>query len=121
MMDSHTLFILWLKSFAFTLVLEAPVFGLVGWKTAPVWRLLAAGAAGTCITHPALWFLWPRLFRDYTTYIVTGELLVSIIESFTFYALARPITLLKAVSASFLANATSYGCGVIMHKLGMLT
>ena len=114
-------FPLWLKAFAFTLALEIPLFVFVarigrnGEKTCPIWRQVMAGACGTCFTHPLLWFVWPLIIADYTIYIVSGELIIAIFESFTFFAIARPITLRRAVAASFFANAVSYGLGALLH------
>ena len=111
----------WLAAFVLTLLIEIPVFALVarllGRKDAgraPLWRLLLAGAAGTCVTHPLLWFVWPRLFGDYSAYIVSGELLVAAIEAGTFYLIARPIRLPTAIAASFLANGLSFFVGLIL-------
>jgi len=119
---------LWFEAFAFTLVVEVPLFVAVARlpvgpprKTrAPLWRLAIAGAAGTCVTHPLLWFAWPLAVRDYTTYIWSGELLVAAIESATFFALARPIDWRRAVIASFTANAASFGLGLLLRAAGLL-
>ena len=113
---AEVVLITWLKAFVFTLVVEVPIFVIIARRAEiPLLKAALAGAAGTCFTHPALCFIWPLLFRDYTLYIVTGELLVATIESFTFYALARPIPLKTAIAASFVANAASYGLGAIIH------
>jgi len=119
-MHSQIYFHYWLKSFIFTLIIEAPFYVLLGRKAVPWWRALLAGAACSCVTHPALWFLWPRVIHVYKLYILSGEILVCIIETFIFYALARPIKLSRAVAASFIANAASYGLGVLSYKIGIL-
>jgi hypothetical protein len=119
---------LWFQAFAFTLAVEVPVFAAVARlpagpapkARAPLWRLAVAGAAGTCVTHPSLWFLWPQVVSDYTTYIVSGELLVAAIESATFFALAQPITWRRAVAASLSANAASFGLGLLLRAIGLL-
>ena len=112
-------FPLWLHAFLLTLVIEVPVFVLV-WRFGrslrrPLWRIAAAGAAGTVLTHPLLWFVWPRVVTDYNMYVLTGEVIVAVVESFTFFALARPITLRRAIAASLLANGASYGIGVLVQ------
>lgn len=111
----------WTRAFAFTLALEVPLFVLVGWwlsrgrdRRPPIWRLAIAAAAGTMVTHPLLWFVWPLIVHDYTAYIVSGELIVATVETFTFFAIARPIRLVHAVAASFIANAASYGLGMLV-------
>lgn len=118
----------WIKSFLFTLVIEAPVFVLLARKYVPVWRAALAGAAGSCFTHPMLWFVWKGVIRSfffgkvrpmdaYSIYIITGELLVSIIESFTFYAIVKKVPLARCIAASFFANAASFGIGVLSRKI----
>jgi hypothetical protein len=117
---------LWWDAFLFTLAVEVPLFVLVarvgagGAKTSPV-VLACAGAMGTCVTHPLLWFVWPHVGLDYTAYIVTGEVLVAVIETFIFFAIARPISLSRAVGASFIANAASYGLGALLQGLGWMS
>lgn len=112
---------MWLQSFLFTLAVEVPLFMLVAYKKVPAWKAALAGAAGTCFTHPCLWFIWPALFHSYKAYVISGEILVATIESFTFFAIARPIPLSRAIAASFIANACSFGLGALLHYLGIMT
>ena len=116
-----TIFLFWLKAFLFTLAVEVPIFWRVG-KRDPQskgrvawWRLVVAGAAGTCLTHPLFWFVWPLVVSDYTLYVVTGELLVAIIETFTFMAVAFPLRFRYALAASIIANAASFGFGLLLN------
>lgn len=86
-----------------------------------------AGAIGTCLTHPLLWFVWTEVIRYffqgevphkylYSIYVISGELIVATIESFTFYfAAMRKFSLSRAVAASFFANAASYGLGQLFR------
>ncbi len=117
-----TVFPLWIKAFLLTLAVEVPLFILIARsnktvkKNVPIWRLALAAGAGTMITHPLLWFAWPHVVSDYTTYIITGELLVAVIETFTFYLIARPIKLKLALASAFIANGASYGIGVLISS-----
>ncbi len=115
----NTVFTHWIRSFVFTLIIEVPIFILMVRGTVPLWRGTLAGAAGTCITHPCLWFVWPFVVSDYTLYIISGELLVATIESFVFFAIARPVRLSKAFASAFIANAASYAAGVIGQTIGL--
>ena len=117
--DPGTLLGLWFLSLLFTWVVEIPVFVQLVRGTVPWPRAAIAGAAGTLLTHPLLWFVWPRIVGpDYTVYVGSGELTVGVVESLTFFALARPVSFWRAVSTSFLANAASYGLGVlVLHPL----
>ncbi len=116
-------FPLWVKSFALSLVIEVPIFVLVArfrasvGRALPIWRLMLAATCGTCCTHPLLWFAWPLVVSDYTTYIVSGELIVAVVESLVFFTIARPIGLGRAVAASFIGNGISYSGGVLLSIL----
>ncbi len=141
----------WLRSFAFTLAIEVPVFVWMARRYGaipriPLHRAAVAGAWGTCMTHPVLWFLWPRLYvatlslllapeslreeygrraiffvleqpHVFWSGVAVAELLIACIESFTFWLVARPLPLSRAVAASFLANAASYGLGQLVRYL----
>ncbi len=118
-------FPLWIRAFLTTLAIEVPIFVLVArWKNEPMrraalWRLALAGVVGTCFTHPLLWFVWPKVVHEYWAYIVSGELLIAIIESFTFFAIARPIKLTRAIAASYIANAISFFGDLLLRLLGL--
>ena len=115
--DPHKFFIAWSYSFLFTLAVEIPIYVLVARRSVPARRAALAAALCSAVTHPLLWFVWPRFFKHYTTYIVSGELIVAVVEALIFWAVARPKRFLTAVAASFLANAGSYGLGVLFHYL----
>ncbi len=114
-----TVFPYWIRAFLLTLAIEIPVFAaigrkLIGKKKISWPRLIIAAGTGTLLTHPLLWFVWPRIISDYTTSIILGELLIALIESATFYAIARPIRLPHAVITAFAANAASYAIGQLI-------
>ncbi len=150
----------WLKSFAFTLTIEVPVFVWMARRhranpasppvesrsRVTVRRAAAAGAWGTCMTHPVLWFLWPRFYvaalslllapeslreeygrraiffvmdqpHIFWSGVAVAELLIACIEGFTFWLAARRIPLSRAMLTSFLANGASYGLGQLVRHL----
>ncbi len=115
-----TMYPMWIRAFAFTLLSEAPAYTLLGRKLSkkrcPYWRAATAGALGSCITHPLLWFVWPLVVHRYTYYVISGELIVTFIEACVFYLVARPIAFSRAVLVSIAANATSFALGLIFHK-----
>ena len=104
----------WLLAFLLSLAVEAPLYVLVSRGRCAWPRAALAGAAGTCLTHPLLWFVWVRLVSDYATYIISGEILVALIETVVFWRLAR-VDLRTAVAASFLANAASVLVGLALR------
>ena len=115
----------WAAAFGMTLAVEVPIFVLLARYTAAKLkvpsctkrRAALAGALGSCITHPLLWFVWPFVVRDYTAYIISGELLVAVIESLTFYLAAKPISPKRAAFVAVTANAASFGFGVLVYKV----
>ncbi|MDP8225790.1 MAG: hypothetical protein P9L99_20690 [Candidatus Lernaella stagnicola] len=126
----------WFKAYLFTFAIEVPIFIFFARRYAKAWQLAIAGAAGTAYTHPLLWFVWRdvvyswffhcggrEIIRSpYTAYLVSGELLVCVLETFTFWAVPRAfgrrIPFSLAVAASFIANAASFGVGQLMNALG---
>jgi len=121
----------WAASFLFTQAVEIPIWTLMVRREVPAWRAALAGALCSCVTHPLLWFVWPRVFflrrewtlpfSRYSVYLVTGEILVAVIEAFIFYIAARPGKLSKAFAVSFIANAASLGLGILARSAGLLT
>lgn len=105
----------WARSFLFTLAVEAPVVGRVTRGHVPLGRALLAGALGTCLTHPMLWFAWPHVVADHDLGIALGEVGVALVETGVLLVAARPVPIRVAVAASFLANAASWGAGLLVR------
>ena len=105
----------WPTSFLLTLAVEVPLFVVLTRGTVPVWRAAGAGALGSCLTHPLLWFVWRQVVSDYLRYAISGEVLVVVTESLTFFALARPLRLSQAVAVSCIANGASWGAGLLIY------
>ena len=107
----------YLPALLLTWAIELPLLLLILRGRAPWRRVLLAGALGTAITHPQLWYLWPRFFDSYTAYIVCGELAVVAIEAVVMaFACRRHIGPLLALGAVALANAGSYGFGALVGR-----
>ena len=107
----------WPVAFALTLAIEVPIF--VGLRPVGVARLRAAlaGAAGSCVTHPLLWFLWVPLIPGHTLATISGELGVVLVETLLFHWLTGRRSLTGAAAAALLANAASYGAGLLFYLL----
>ncbi len=106
----------YLPALLLTWAIELPLLLLILRGRAPWRRVLLAGALGTAITHPQLWYLWPRFFDSYTAYIVCGELAVVAIEAVVMaVACRRHISALHALGAVALANAGSYAIGAMLR------
>ena len=104
----------WLLSQALTQAVELPVAGFFLRPTGASWpRRLAVAAAGSALTHPALWFLWPRVVPDYRAGMLSGELLTLGVEA-VLYAVFVPAAPREALRASAFANAASYLAGAVL-------
>jgi hypothetical protein len=124
----------WLPWFILGLAVETPIFAMVGkvltrdnpqgassqgassqgasWR-----RLLLAGAIGTCITHPLFVFVWPHFVHSYLVWAISGEIIVTVVETFTFWLVARPISLPRAAVCSLAANTASLVIGLVLQWL----
>jgi hypothetical protein len=107
----------WLLSFGFTLLVEVPVGA---WRLGdlPRRRVLAALVAATSSTHPLLWWVLPRMFDDYWTFVVVGEVAVVLVESVVLRLLV-PASTRDALSASLWANGASYLAGILLRSAGV--
>ncbi|MCP4678191.1 MAG: hypothetical protein GY854_22300 [Deltaproteobacteria bacterium] len=106
----------WETAFFLTLTIEVPIYMYMTKGRVPLWRSALAGVACSAITHPLLWFAWRHVVHDYMDYVISGEILVAIIESGVFFAIARPVRPLHAVAASCVANGASYGTGLLLWQ-----
>jgi hypothetical protein len=101
-----------------TWAIEVPLLvyllrGHSGWKRSTAVGLLASG-----ITHPLLWFVWPRvvpLWGD-QAYLASGETLVFLVEAaliWLFVFRGRRRGLESAALASLATNAASCAAGLL--------
>lgn len=65
-------FALWRWVFALALTLELPLVALAVPRPQRL-RAVSVAVLGNAITHPALWFLWPRIM-PYGAALIVGEL-----------------------------------------------
>ncbi len=117
---------MWQKAFALTLLFEVPIYLFVArfreedTRKVPLRKILLAAIVCSSVTHPFFWFVWRLVISDYALYVLTGEAIVVVVEVFLFYAIARPVTLLRASACALSANAASYGLGILCYRLGVV-
>lgn len=110
---------LWLAAFAWTLALELPVYTLALERHVRGWRaLVALVLAVNAVTHPLLWFAFPRL-TPYALYVVVAESCVTLVEAALVLAVMRPRRPGRALGASLAANATSTILGLILVRIAL--
>ena len=98
----------WLVAFAFTQIVEVPIYRrALGGRT-----LVAFGASA--ITHPIVWFVFPRLPIDgYVTVVVLAELFAWLVEA----AWLGAFGLRRALAWSAAANGASLMLGLASRAL----
>jgi hypothetical protein len=108
----------WLGAFLFTQAVEVPVWAPAlrtdrrltpGAEAWPLWRCVAVGFGASAITHPIVWFLFPRYAPgSYWVMTAQAEAFAVLVEA----AYARAFGLQRALTWSLLANALSAGLGL---------
>lgn len=105
----------WLSAFAFTQLVEVPIYGYALRETAES-RLKRLGVAfgASAITHPFVWFAFPLLFPDsYPLAVVASETFAVLVEA----AYLRTFGVALYFSWSLVANASSFGLGILLRNL----
>jgi hypothetical protein len=103
----------WLPVFVFAQVIEVPVYVVplrrVGWRGS---RLVLAAFGATALTHPFVWFVFPRLLpRSLWLMVFVSESFAVVIEA----AYLRLLGVRRPLGWSFLSNMLSFALGAIGH------
>jgi hypothetical protein len=112
----------YLPYLALTWAVEVPLLLFVLRRDASHRRIAGTGLLCSGLTHPLLWFAWPKVvpLEPYAPFAATGEGLVVTIEAALIWALilqARADRLGHAALASLAANAASFGVGLLLQAL----
>jgi hypothetical protein len=103
---------MWLRAFIFTQVVEIPIYLEVlpgkRWKAG----LIAFGASA--ITHPFVWFVFPRLIPGYWASVTVSEIFAVVVEAAYLTVWLKPG---RATAASLVANGASFGLGLLSRHL----
>lgn len=102
----------WLVAFAITQAVEVPIYGL-----GPLRRRWAAAFGASLITHPIVWFVFPRFFPGpYEVMLACAELFAVAIEA----AWLASLGVQRPIEWSFIANAASFGTGLVLRHFGLI-
>lgn len=110
------LVIAWAKAFFLTVLVEIPIASFVlrdldrSWARRAVLALFASLA-----THPAVWFIFPRLDLTYPQMIAAAETWAVVIEAVFYGFTFRGLEPWRAVGVSLLANGASFGTGLLVR------
>ena len=77
-------------------------------------RMAAVCAATTTCTHLAMHFILPQFVGSFGQFILVGELGALLVEAIVYWLASRPRDLGLALIASAMANALSYGIGLLV-------
>lgn len=105
----------WLGAFALTQIVETPIYARALSARCPRWTVRVALAFGaSALTHPAVFFVFPRLFPgDYWTGVAAAELFAVSAEALYL----RRLGVDRAIGWSLLANAASVTLGLVSRAV----
>ena len=116
----------WLDAFLFTQVVEVPIYflGMQRLRAKPRWlagrqrqlppsgQLLLAILLST-LTHPVVWFVWPRLVERYAVMVTCAEIFAFGTEALVLAASGYGVW---ALLFALLANGASFGLGELGRR-----
>ena len=109
--------IAWSKAFALTVLIQLPiVFLCLESALPPKGRRLGIALFAQLASHPAVWFVFPRLGLTYWLMVAFAEAWAVLSET-AFYALLAPTSVRRAVLVALAANTASFGIGLIVRAL----
>lgn len=104
----------WFLAFLFTIAVEIPIAGGILSFRRSVSRVWLVILLTHCISHPTLWFvLLPTLPAGWGGYLA-AEAIVWTFEAMVYSVMVKPRDVGRAVAASVVANAVSFGVGELV-------
>ena len=106
----------WLRAFVLTQVVEAPIYRRFG--PVPWWAALVPSA----ITHPFVWFAFPRLSEAGMSYVgmaTCAEIFAWSVEAAFLVFVAR-LAPRRAALVSLFANGASVIVGLVLRQFGLV-
>ena len=96
----------WLSGFGFTQLTEVPLYSVRSFSPAgrSTGKRIAIAFGASLITHPFVWFVFPRLFNDEWAVLFSAETFAVLTEALWLrvFGLRRPLLLSLAANASSL-------------------
>jgi len=107
----------WARAFAVTLLTEVIVVGWLLGRSWSVRRRVAVACLAQLASHPAVWFIFPAFAWPRLTYLAIAETWAVLVETGV-YRLAIPgLRTKRAFTVALVANALSYGLGLLLRAL----
>lgn len=105
----------WARAFALTLAVEVAVaVPLIG-RREPLWRRLEAVALAQLLSHPAVWFIFPRLELGRLPFLVVAEGWAIGIELLLYRLAFVTVPWSRVLAVSALANGASFAFGTLLQ------
>ncbi|MBS1120287.1 MAG: putative rane protein [Deltaproteobacteria bacterium] len=111
----------WLEAFVLTYVIEAAIaLPMLRAADPSLARRAALCWFAQLVTHPAVWFIIPRLGLSDPVTVVVAEIWALVLEG-VFYALVFPSAgLRRAILVSIAANAASFSVGMALRAFHVM-
>ncbi len=106
----------WARAFVLTQAVEAPIYR----RYVPT--RLWVGLVPSAITHPFVWFLFPRMQEHGATYLqmaLAAELFAWLAEALLLWRALRT-SWRRALLVSLLANSSSVAVGLFLRQFGLV-
>jgi len=113
--------LLWARAFLLTVSIESlvatPLLVEGGKPVAPLSRRLAVVGVAQVMSHPAVWFIFPALGLSYTVSLALSEAWAVGSEIVLYRVVFPELAWSRAAAAAALANAASFGTGILVRYL----
>jgi hypothetical protein len=103
----------WLAAFALTLAIEVPLATLL--LPGPRRRRITLAVVAQCVSHPAVWFVFPELPLSYRMMLVVAESWAVLSEAAVYALLGDGVSPRRALGVSLLTNATSFLASLLLR------
>ena len=105
----------WLTAFGFTELVEVPLYSVTTFSPAgrSIGKRLAVAFGASLLTHPFVWFVFPRLFDDPWVSMLGAEAFAVLAEA----AWLRAFGVRHALLLSLAANASSLFLGLSSREM----
>jgi len=105
----------WLSGFAFTELVETPIYAVRTFspQNRSLQKRIAIAFGASLVTHPFVWFLFPHLFSDEWAMLFAAETFAVVVEA----VWLRAFGVRHALLLSLAANATSVFLGLSSRQM----
>jgi hypothetical protein len=103
----------WLVAFALTVAIEVPLVTLL--LRGPLRRRVALAIVAQCVSHPAVWFVFPELGLRYPVMLLVAESWAVLSETAVYALLGDGVSPRRALGVSLLSNGASYLAWLVLR------